>query len=56
MFDNFFGIGDWLECYEYKESAQYFLLMAFLQRVINSVGEIVCEMELGNKRLDKLLS
>ena len=45
----------WLERYEYKESAHHLLLMAFLQRVINSGGELVREMALGNQRLDILV-
>ncbi|MGE5340356.1 MAG: AAA family ATPase [Candidatus Omnitrophota bacterium] len=45
----------WLGRFEYKESAQHLLLMAFLQRVINSGGEIIREMALGNGRIDMLV-
>ncbi|MGE5342067.1 MAG: ATP-binding protein [Candidatus Omnitrophota bacterium] len=45
----------WLGRFEYKESAQHLLLMAFLQRVINSGGEIVREMAVGNGRVDLLV-
>jgi len=45
----------WLQRFEYRESAQHLLLMAFLQRVINAGGEIVREMALGNQRLDMLV-
>ncbi len=45
----------WLERYEYKESAHHLLLMAFLQRVINSGGEIIREMAAGNGRIDLLV-
>jgi hypothetical protein len=47
--------GAWLDRYEYKESAHHLLLMAFLQRVINSGGEIIREMAAGNGRLDMLI-
>ncbi|MCX6581043.1 MAG: AAA-like domain-containing protein [Candidatus Aminicenantes bacterium] len=47
--------GAWLDRYEYKESAHHLLLMAFLQRVINSGGEIIREMALGNGRIDMLV-
>jgi len=45
----------WLDRYEYKESAQHLVLMAFLQRVVNSGGEITREMAVGNGRLDLLI-
>ncbi|MCP5103230.1 MAG: hypothetical protein GY950_07625 [bacterium] len=45
----------WLDRYEYKESAQHLLLMAFLQRVINAGGDIVREMAVGNGRIDLLV-
>ena len=45
----------WLERYEYKESAHHLLLMAFLQRVVNSGGEIIREMAVGNGRVDMLI-
>jgi len=47
--------GAWLGRYEYKESAHHLLLMAFLQRIINSGGEIIREMALGNGRIDMLV-
>ncbi|MDQ1355116.1 MAG: family ATPase [Acidobacteriota bacterium] len=47
--------GAWLDRFEYKESAHHLLLMAFLQRVINSGGEIIREMALGNGRIDLLV-
>jgi hypothetical protein len=47
--------GAWLDRYEYKESAHHLLLMAFLQRVVNSGGEINREMALGNGRIDLLV-
>lgn len=46
----------WLERFEYKESAQHLLLMAFLQRVVNSGGDVCREMALGNGRLDILVA
>ncbi len=46
----------WLGRFEYKESAQQLLLMAFLQRVVNSGGEVTREMALGNGRLDILVT
>jgi len=45
----------WLESYEFKESANHLLLMAFLQRVINAGGEIIREMAAGNGRIDLLV-
>ncbi|MCX6582760.1 MAG: AAA-like domain-containing protein [Candidatus Aminicenantes bacterium] len=47
--------GAWLDRYEYKESAHHLLLMAFLQRVVNSGGEIIREMSVGNGRIDMLV-
>lgn len=47
--------GAWLQRFEYKESAQHLLLMAFLQRVVNNGGEIIREMAVGNGRLDMLV-
>ncbi len=44
--------GAWLDRFEYRESAQHLLLMTFLQRVVNSGGDIVREMALGNHRID----
>ncbi|MGE5343925.1 MAG: AAA-like domain-containing protein [Candidatus Omnitrophota bacterium] len=46
---------NWLNRFEYKESAHHLLLMAFLQRVINSGGEIIREMAVGNGRIDLLM-
>ncbi|MGP8321833.1 MAG: AAA-like domain-containing protein [Methanosarcinaceae archaeon] len=45
----------WLKRYEYRESAQHLLLMAFLQRIINAGGAITREMALGNGRIDMLV-
>jgi hypothetical protein len=47
--------GAWLERYEYKESVHHLLLMAFLQRIVNSGGEIIREMAVGNGRIDMLV-
>ncbi|MGE5343789.1 MAG: ATP-binding protein [Candidatus Omnitrophota bacterium] len=46
----------WLDRYEFKESANHLLLMAFLQRIVNSGGEITREMALGNGRIDILVN
>ena len=45
----------WIQRYEYRESAQHLLLLAFLQRIVNAGGEIIHEMALGNNRLDLLV-
>ena len=45
----------WIKRYEYRESAQHLLLLAFLQRIVNAGGEIIHEMALGNNRLDLLV-
>jgi len=45
----------WISRYEFKESAQHLLLMAFLQRIVNSGGEIIREMAVGNGRIDMLV-
>ena len=45
----------WRERYLFKESAHHLLLMAFLQRIINSGGDIVREMAVGNGRIDLLV-
>jgi len=45
----------WLSRFEFKESAHHLLMMAFLQRIINSGGEITREMAVGNKRVDLLV-
>jgi hypothetical protein len=42
----------WLEKYEYREAAPHLILQAFLQRVINSGGEIYREFASGRKRFD----
>jgi hypothetical protein len=42
----------WIERYEYKEAAPHFILMAFLQRVINGGGEVRREMAAGTGRVD----
>ncbi|MCP5046581.1 MAG: AAA family ATPase [bacterium] len=42
----------WLDRYEYKESAHYLLLMAFLQRIVNAGGDIIRDMAVGNRRID----
>ena len=45
----------WLERFEFKESAHHLLMMAFLQRIVNSGGEITREMAVGNGRVDLLV-
>jgi hypothetical protein len=45
----------WLDRFEYKESAHHLLSMAFLQRIVNSGGEIIREMAVGNGRIDMLV-
>ncbi|MCP4154694.1 MAG: ATP-binding protein [bacterium] len=45
----------WLHRFTFKESAHHLLLMAFLQRLVNSGGEIVREMAVGNGRIDLLV-
>lgn len=45
----------WLDRFAFKESAQHLLLMAFLQRIVNSGGEIIREMAVGNGRVDLLV-
>ncbi len=47
--------GAWLDRFEYKESAHHLLLMAFLERLVNSGGEIIREMAVGNGRIDLLV-
>lgn len=42
----------WLQKYQYKESGPHLLLLAFLQRIINSGGSICREYALGTKRVD----
>ncbi|MCU0286954.1 MAG: ATP-binding protein [Acidobacteria bacterium] len=46
----------WLERFEFKESAHHLLMMAFLQRIVNSGGEITREMAVGNGRVDLLVT
>jgi hypothetical protein len=45
----------WLERFAFKESAHHLLMMAFLQRIVNSGGEITREMAVGNGRVDLLV-
>jgi hypothetical protein len=45
----------WLERFTFKESAHHLLMMAFLQRIANSGGEITREMAVGNGRVDLLV-
>ncbi|MCP4217746.1 MAG: ATP-binding protein, partial [bacterium] len=45
----------WQDRFAYKESAHHLLLMAFLQRLVNSGGEIIREMAVGNGRIDLLV-
>ncbi len=45
----------WLDRFRFKESAHHLLMMAFLQRIVNSGGEITREMALGNGRVDLLV-
>lgn len=45
----------WLDRFTFKESANHLLLMAFLQRLVNSGGEIIREMAVGNGRIDLLV-
>jgi hypothetical protein len=42
----------WEERFYYKEAAPHLILMAFLQRIINSSGTISRELASGRKRLD----
>ncbi|HLP44859.1 MAG TPA: ATP-binding protein [Candidatus Kapabacteria bacterium] len=46
----------WLDRFEFKESAHHLLMMAFLQRIVNSGGEITREMAVGNGRVDLLIN
>ncbi|MCX6582665.1 MAG: AAA-like domain-containing protein [Candidatus Aminicenantes bacterium] len=45
----------WIDRFEFKESAHHLLMMAFLQRIVNSGGEITREMAVGNGRVDLLV-
>ncbi len=42
----------WIDLYSYKEAGQQLLLMAYLQRIINSGGTIDREMAIGSGRTD----
>jgi hypothetical protein len=42
----------WVERHNYKEAVPHLVLMAFLQRIINSGGQIISEMAAGRKRVD----
>ena len=42
----------WLEKYDFREVGRQLLLMAFLQRILNSGGRIEREMAVGNGRCD----
>jgi hypothetical protein len=45
----------WVERFQYKEAGPQLLLQAFLQRVVNSGGQIHREYALGNQRTDLLM-
>lgn len=45
----------WLEKYDFREVGRQLLLMAFLQRIMNSGGRIEREMAVGNGRCDLLV-
>lgn len=45
----------WLERFDYKEAGPQLLLQAFLQRIINSGGQIIREYGLGKLRTDLLI-
>lgn len=45
----------WLDRFAFKESAHHLLLMAFFQRLVNTGGEIIREMAVGNGRIDLLV-
>jgi hypothetical protein len=42
----------WQESFQYKEAAPHLILMAFLQRIINTGGRIDREMATGRGRID----
>ncbi|MEM1120093.1 MAG: AAA-like domain-containing protein [Bacteroidota bacterium] len=42
----------WVEKYEYKEAAPHLILQAFLQRIINSSGDIIREYAANRDRMD----
>lgn len=46
----------WLNKYDFREVGKQLLLMAFLQRIINSGGQIEREMAVGNGRCDLFIS
>jgi hypothetical protein len=56
-FQNFFrnNSDSWLEGFLYKEAGPQVLLQAFLQRIINSGGEIHRKYAIGKKRTDLLI-
>ena len=56
-FQNFFRkfSETWLERFQYKEAGPQLLLQAFLQRVLNSGGEVQREYGLGTRRTDLLV-
>ena len=45
----------WLERFDYREAAPQLLLQAFLQRIVNSGGQIHREYGLGRKRTDLMV-
>ena len=45
----------WLERFAYKEAGPHLLLMAFLQRIVNTGGQLLREYGLGRKRMDILV-
>ncbi|MEW5767054.1 MAG: AAA family ATPase [bacterium] len=45
----------WLERFAYKEAGPHLLLMAFLQRIVNTGGQIFRGYGLGRKRMDILV-
>ncbi|CAN2047065.1 AAA+ ATPase domain-containing protein [Candidatus Magnetomoraceae bacterium gMMP-1] len=45
----------WLERFDYKEAAPQLLMQAFLQRIVNSGGQIFREYGLGRQRTDILI-
>ena len=42
----------WQERFQYKEAAPHLILMAFLQRILNTGGRIDREMATGRSRID----
>jgi hypothetical protein len=45
----------WIERFQYKEAAPHLILMAFLQRIINSGGSVIRDMGAGTGRADLCL-